>query len=65
MNSEPDTAATLLDMLDAPPLAYVLWFRPSARRPWEMLGSADTEREAWRLIDRAGDFLVLPRSTSP
>jgi hypothetical protein len=49
---------SLLDMLDEPAVAFVLWHRPSGRTKWLAVADVASESEGWALVDRAGDWCV-------
>jgi hypothetical protein len=54
----------------APPGGYILWHRPAGRRgPWQRVGEAQTETEAYALVGtggrKGGDWCVLPSGKDP
>jgi hypothetical protein len=62
----PREQGSLLEMIDEPPSAFVLWHRRhTARAKWVAVADVESERDGWRLVDRGGDWCVLRRGQTP
>jgi hypothetical protein len=57
------------ELSDATTTGFVLWHRERRGRPWQMIGTFGSEREAWRRVSddgrRGGDYTVLPAGAEP
>ena len=44
---------------------YVLWFRPTGRHKWRVVGRGRTPGEALARMKGSGDYYVLPAGLTP